>query len=199
MLTIGLTGGIGSGKTTVAKHFQSLGIDIIDADQVARDVVKPNTIALEKITQHFGSTILQADGTLNRDALRKIVFQDSSQLEWLNQLLHPIIRSELMNQAQRAKSDYVILDVPLLIDNNMTNLVERVLVVDLPVKTQIERAAQRDNTTTDQIRAIIENQVSREERLSLADDVIDNSKSIDEVKEAVSQLHQYYLSLRDCE
>ncbi|REL36591.1 dephospho-CoA kinase [Thalassotalea euphylliae] len=195
-MIIGLTGGIGSGKTTVANYFANLGIDIIDADIVAREVVEPGTIGLTKITDHFGEQVLKTDGSLNREKLRQIVFTDSNAKQWLNQLLHPMIRTEIFTQLSKAKSPYKLLVAPLLIENGLDAQVDNVLVVDITEEQQLERTLKRDNSTPEVINNIISAQVSREERLAKADDVIDNSSAnLADVEQQVHNLHKKYLSL----
>jgi len=193
---VGLTGGIGSGKTTVANYFASLGIELIDADIVARQVVEPKSVALKQISAHFGEDFLLADGNLDRAKLRTKIFADSQEKDWLNQLLHPIIRTELLKQLQLAQSSYCILVAPLLIENSLTQYVDKTLVVDIPVELQLARTMERDNNNKEQVQNIINNQISRGERLKAADDVIDNSsKDLIKIEQQVQKLHQRYLNL----
>ena len=195
MLKIGLTGGIGSGKSTVANLFKAKGISLIDADQIAKDVVKKGQPTLQKIAIKFGSTILKSNGELDRDAMRRIVFQDPEALDWLNNCLHPIIRQEINNQVALATSDYVILDIPLLFENKLQHLVNRILVVDVPVETQLQRVINRDNNNEELVMAIIDKQVSRDFRLEHADDIVDNSGSQDQLMAQIDKLHQEYKDL----
>jgi len=193
---VGLTGGIGSGKTTVANYFASLGIELIDADIVARQVVEPKSVALKQISAHFGDDFLLADGNLDRAKLRTKIFADPQEKDWLNQLLHPIIRTELLKQLQLAKSPYCILVAPLLIENSLTQYVDKTLVIDIPVELQIARTMERDNNNKEQVQNIINNQISRSERLKAADDVIDNSSTeLVKIEQQVQKLHQQYLNL----
>lgn len=192
---VGLTGGIGSGKTTVSDSFAELGIDVVDADVIAREVVEPGTKALTAITERFGTSILNDDGFLNRSALRERVFNNEMDKAWLNQLLHPIIREEMIAQCRQAQSAYVILSVPLLIENKLQNLVDRILVVDCAEETQIQRGSKRDGVGAEQIKRIMQSQCTREERLQFADDVVDNDSSIDAVKQQVMKLNRNYLQL----
>ncbi|MBU2894824.1 dephospho-CoA kinase [Colwellia sp. D2M02] len=198
---IGLTGGIGSGKSTVTAMFEALGIDIIDADIIARTVVQPNSAALHAIAEHFGDSYINADGQLNRALLRTRIFSNTNDKEWLNNLLHPIIRAELVQQTAAANSPYCILVAPLLIENNLMPLIDRLLVVDVSEATQIKRTLLRDTSNTDEIKAIIASQTSREHRLSLADDIICNDANNTEnnvsnlLLDNVHQLHRKYLSL----
>ena len=193
---VGLTGGIGSGKTTVANYFASQGIELIDADIVARQVVEPNSVALKQITEHFGKDFLLADGNLDRVKLRTKIFSNPQDKGWLNQLLHPIIRTELLKQLQLAKSPYCILVAPLLIENHLTQYVDKTLVIDIPVELQIARTMERDNNNKEQVQNIINSQIGRTDRLKAADDVIDNSSSdLIKIHQQVEKLHQQYLNL----
>ena len=193
---VGLTGGIGSGKTTVANLFAELDIDIIDADIIARDVVAKDSPALQSISSHFGAQFIQANGLLDRALLRKRIFSYAEDKMWLNNLLHPLIREQLVFQTKAAKSPYCLLVVPLLIENNLTTLVNRLLVVDVSVSTQIARTTQRDNNSIEQVQAIIDSQIDRQARIAKADDVINNDhSSIAKLGIAVAKLHQTYLDL----
>ncbi|UWZ93445.1 dephospho-CoA kinase [[Pasteurella] aerogenes] len=196
---VGLTGGIGSGKSTVAELFAELGVPVIDADVVAREVVAKGSPLLAKIVAYFGSEILLENGELNRAALRERVFHHVAEKQWLNALLHPAIREEMLRQLQEQDSPYVLWVVPLLIENKLTALCQRVLVVDVDPATQITRATQRDSNRVELIRQIMASQVSREERLRYADDVINNEgdlyKSLPQLKQKVLELHQSYLQL----
>ena len=195
MLKIGLTGGIGCGKSTVAELFKLKGITIVDADKIARDVVAPGAKALTEIASKFGEEVLLPSGELNRQLLREKVFSDQKSLEWLNQLLHPQIRQQLINQAESASSPYVILDIPLLFENNLASIVDRVLVVDIPETEQIKRVISRDSVSEDSVRSIINRQVSRAHRLSHADDILDNTVNQKSLEKSVEELHQKFLSL----
>ena len=197
MFIVGLTGGIGSGKSTIAQHFVELGITCIDADLTAREVVQPGEPALDAISQYFGETILQADGSLDRRKLREEIFANSSARKWLNELLHPLIRQRMLQQCQQANSPYCILMVPLLFENNLQSLVQRTLVIDVDEATQIRRTMRRDNTTEEQVKAIIAAQCPRQQRLALADDVIQNGDDVTATQrqQAVYALHQRYLQL----
>jgi len=194
---IGLTGGIGSGKSTVAKEFTALGIDIIDADKVARQVVEPGQPALAEIELYFGRDVLDSAGELNRAKLRKLIFQSETKKQWLNALLHPIIRDTLLAQLNMAKSEYVMLEAPLLLENKLTQYTDYTLVVDVDENLQIERAMQRDDNSKSQIQAIMDAQISRSLRLQQADYVIDNT-SVDRValKQQIKSLHLKFLSLK---
>ena len=194
-LIIGLTGGIGSGKSTVAEAFRQLGIETVDADQASRAVVEPGMPALAAISAQFGSQIIQADGSLDRAALRQIIFTDPAQKLWLESLLHPLIRDWIIEQLKAATSPYVILESPLLFETDQHQLVHKTVLVDLPEALQIERACARDGNQADQIQRIIDAQMPREEKLSRADIVLDNSAPLDTLAARVTAVHQTLLSL----
>lgn len=195
MLIIGLTGGIGSGKTTVAKLFAERGVTVIDTDQLARDVTEPGRPALQSIAEKFGASILQANGSLNRTALRKIVFTDENKRLWLENLLHPLILDEMKKQANAAKSPYCIVVIPLLLETNLNHLINRILVIDTNEKEQIKRTQLRDNSTENEIKSIIATQATRVNRLSAAHDIIENNGSITDLTPQVDRLHGFYLAL----
>ena len=198
---VGLTGGIGSGKSTIAELFAELGVPIVDADLVARQVVEKGSPLLAEIAAHFGPEILLEDGTLNRAALREKIFANEMQKHWLNQLLHPAIRHEMLRQLAAQQAPYCIFMVPLLIENNLTALCQRILVIDVLEHTQVERAGQRDNNQVEQIKRIMQSQVSRQERLKYADDVINNNEDLiaglPQLKQKVLDLHHLYLHLAE--
>ncbi|WPC04385.1 dephospho-CoA kinase [Pseudomonas benzenivorans] len=193
---LGLTGGIGSGKSAVAQHFIEQGVHLVDADQAARWVVEPGRPALAQIAEHFGAEVLQADGQLNRAALRSRVFTDAAERRWLEALLHPLIRQEITDYLARAESPYAVLVSPLLIESGQHELTQRILVVDAPEQLRIERTIQRDQTTAEQVQAILKAQASREERLRHADDILVNDRDLDWLRSEVERLHTFYLSLR---
>jgi len=193
---LGLTGGIGSGKSAAAQCFVDLGVHLVDADNAARWVVEPGRPALAQIAEHFGAGVLQADGTLNRSALRELIFKDPQQRVWLEGLLHPLIREEIRQYLARAESAYAILVSPLLLETSQHQMVQRVLVIDVPESVQIERTVLRDRTNEEQVRAILKAQASREERLSRADDVIVNDRDPAWLKSEVERRHHFYLTLR---
>ena len=193
---LGLTGGIGSGKSAAAQCFVDLGVHLVDADNAARWVVEPGRPALAQIAEHFGPSVLQADGTLNRSALRELIFKDPQQRVWLESLLHPLIREEIRQYLARAESAYAILVSPLLLETSQHQMVQRVLVIDVPESVQIERTVLRDKTNQEQVQAILKAQASREERLSRADDVIVNDRDPAWLKSEVERLHHFYLTLR---
>ncbi|MGI2141955.1 dephospho-CoA kinase [Shewanella baltica] len=192
---VGLTGGIGSGKTTVANLFSAEGITLVDADIVAREVVAPGSKGLEAIVTHFGAEILTPEGELDRAKLRQRIFSHPEEREWLNQLLHPMIRQEMLAQVEKATSAYVIMVVPLLFENGLDRLVNRTLVVDISPELQINRTVKRDNVDASQVNNIISSQCSRSEKLARADDIIDNQGEISTLKREVLALHQRYLQL----
>ncbi len=195
MLIIGLTGGIGSGKSTVADLFSRLGIPVIDADQAARDVVAPGETALETIVERFGGEMLNPNGTLNRARLRERIFADAAARKELESLLHPLIRSRMQERLNALDTPYAILSIPLLIESGRADTVDRVLVVDVPEQQQIERVCRRDGISEEQAHAILTAQSSRETRLAAADDVIDNSGSPAALEQLVQTLHLKYLAL----
>lgn len=195
MYVVAITGGIGSGKTTVANQFAELGIDVVDADVIAREVVESGTPALAAIADHFGPDVITPDGQLDRRRLRERVFSDPSAKTWLNALLHPLIRNEMQRQCAAARSPYCLLVVPLLVENKLTGLANRVLVVDVDEAIQIERTCRRDGVTTEQAKAIIAAQASRSERLGAADDVIENGNGSEmAIKTRILTLHETYLA-----
>ncbi|MGH1390037.1 MAG: dephospho-CoA kinase [Aeromonas jandaei] len=195
MYVVAITGGIGSGKTTIANQFAELGINVVDADVIAREVVEPGSPALEAIADHFGPDVITPDGQLDRRHLRERVFSDPSAKAWLNALLHPLIRSEMQRQCAAARSPYCLLVVPLLVENKLTGLANRVLVVDVDEATQIERTCRRDGVTTEQAKAIIAAQASRSERLAAADDVVENGNGSEmAIKARILTLHETYLA-----
>ena len=194
-LIVGLTGGIGSGKSTVAKAFQQLGIETVDADRASRAVVEPGMPALAAIAERFGPGIVQGDGHLDRAALRQIIFADSAKKHWLESLLHPLIRHWIVQQLGAATSPYVILESPLLFETDQHQLVGKTVLVDLPVELQIERACARDANQADQIQRIIDAQMPREEKLSRADIVLDNAQPLETLAARVAAVHQTLLSL----
>ncbi|SMY17238.1 dephospho-CoA kinase [Photobacterium aquimaris] len=194
-VVIGLTGGIGSGKTTVANLFGEYGIDLIDADVIAREVVAIGSVGLARIVEKFGSSILLADGNLDRSQLRAAIFSDPQLKNWLNQLLHPLIRAKMLADIDRATSPYCLLIVPLMVENNLQILTDRLLVVDVDQQTQIMRTQQRDNVSLEQIKNILSAQATRQQRLDAADDIICNNGDNQALLTQVAQLHQHYLAL----
>ncbi|MDX2463367.1 MAG: dephospho-CoA kinase [Porticoccus sp.] len=195
MYVVGLTGGIGSGKSTAGEHFKNLGIDVIDADIAAREVVKKGAPALSKIADYFGKKSLLEDDTLNRAYLRSTIFEDQEKRQWLETLLHPLIREWIQQALNNASSPYAILESPLLLETSQHQLTDRILVVDIPETLQISRASLRDNNNKHQIQAIIDTQLSRTDRLSRANDILDNSGPPQGLPDKIAKLHQAYLIL----
>lgn len=195
-LVIGLTGGIASGKTTVANLFhQHFGIDIVDADVVAREVVEPGSQGLQAITEHFGDNVLAQDGTLDRSALRSIIFSQPEEKEWLNALLHPMIRTRMLEALTQTTSEYALLVIPLMVENNLQTLANKVLVVDVEEQTQIDRTMRRDGVDAQQARAILKSQASREQRLAIADYVIKNSTENQKLLPQITELNKKFLEM----
>lgn len=195
MLKIGLTGGIGSGKSTITTLFSKHGIPIIDADIIAHQLVEPGQAALKLLQQAFGNSIINNDNSLNRQQLREIVFSNTERKVQLESIMHPLIFQQMQDEYQQQNSPYSILCIPLLIETNSTAFVDRIIVVDCAVESQIDRVKQRDQLSTERILSIISSQVDRKTRLSYADDVIDNSKSTTQLAEQVKKLHNQYLLL----
>jgi dephospho-CoA kinase len=193
---LGLTGGIGSGKSAAAQHFIDLGVHLVDADNAARWVVEPGRPALARIVEHFGDSVLQADGSLNRSALRGLIFQDAEQRRWLEALLHPLIGEEIASYLARAQSPYAILVSPLLVESGQSRMTQRILVIDVPEALQIQRTMQRDGSSAEQVQAILKAQADREERLRHADDVLVNDRDQAWLQQEVERLHHFYLTLR---
>ena len=195
-MIIGLTGGIGSGKTAAANRFAAAhGIHVVDADQKSRVVVEPGRPALGHIVDRFGDAMLLDDGTLNRAALRETVFAAPEQRQWLEQLLHPLIRNEIITDLHSATSPYALLVSPLLVESGQNSLTSRVIVVDVPEAMQLARTVQRDAVPEAQIRAIMQAQAQREERLRHAHDVLTNDSDLAALHAQVDALHTRYMQL----
>lgn len=194
-MIIGLTGGIGSGKTAVSDSFESLGIDVVDADLASRVVVQKGKPCLLKIAQHFGEDILTKEAELDRAKLREIIFKSEEEKNWLESLLHPAIANQIQDELNASKSPYTILVSPLLLETNQKDFCSKVLVVDVPVETQVERTLKRDGVSKEQVQAIINSQISRNDRLNLADEVIVNDGTLEDLEIAVKILHEKFLSL----
>ena len=195
MLKIGLTGGIGCGKSTAVKRFRDLGIPIVDADIVAREVVQAGQPALQAIAELFGDAALLTDGSLNRAWLRQTVFNDTERLQQLEAILHPRIREAIvrdMTAAMAAGSPYVVVDVPLLFEKHYDTLFDRVLVIDCLPAQQHERVSQRDGSTIELVESIMQRQIPRDERLFRADDIIENVGSLADFNNKVDTLHHKY-------
>jgi len=190
---VGLTGGIGSGKTAVSDYLHQQGICIVDADIVARIIVEPGKPAWQDIKEHFGDEVLLEDQTLNRSWLRQQVFANPEQRKTLERFTHPRIRDEIIRQLQASDSPYTILVSPLLIESGQYQLVERIVVVDVPEEVQINRTCSRDTNDAEQVKRIIAAQISRKDRLAKADDVIDNSGDLAGLQNQAAELHQQLL------
>lgn len=195
MLAIGLTGGIGSGKTAASDHFARLGAPVIDADLLARELVEPGQPALQEITARFGLECIDADGRLRRDVLRQRVFADPSSREQLENILHPRIRALLQERIAVLTAPYGVVVIPLLVEIGMQDLVDRVLVVDAPESEQIRRLQARDGIDEAQARQMLTAQASRSQRLALADDIVENTGDLAALEAQISALHQRYLAL----
>ena len=195
MLVIALTGGIGAGKSTVADRFAELGVPVIDADILAREQVRSGSEGLQEIARSFGPGVLTDDGELDRRRLRQLVFDNPTARRRLEGILHPRIRAQMRERITRTDAPYVVLVIPLLVENAQADLADRILVVDAPEALQIERASRRDHQSHAQIRAVLEAQCSREERNALADDLIINDGSLQELLDKATALHNRYMSL----
>jgi dephospho-CoA kinase len=191
-LVIGITGGIGSGKTAVSDRFKALGVSVVDADVASRVVVEPGGPALAAIAEHFGEDVIQQDGSLNRAELRRRVFADPAERHWLERLTHPLINEHIREELEKAESPYAVLVSPLLAETGQSRFCHRILVVDVPEEVQVRRTMTRDANDEAQVRKIIEAQASREQRLALADDVIVNDGSLEALDEEVARLHEIY-------
>jgi dephospho-CoA kinase len=194
-LRIGLTGGIASGKSTVARRFTELAVPVIDADDAARTVVAPGRPGLAQVVDRFGARVLAANGELDRRALRNLIFSDPQLRRDLEIILHPLIRADMQQRAAAARGPYLVLAIPLLVEGGSRDGVDRILVVDADEATQLERLMARDASTLDQARAILSAQASRASRLNAADDVLVNSGTVSELRQAVDRLHERYLRL----
>ena len=193
-MIIGLTGGIGSGKTAVSDTFKSLGIDIVDADVSSRRVVEKGQPALDDIQAHFGDGILDSENNLDRTKLREIIFKNPQERVWLEKLLHPKIAEHIKDQLESSNSPYCVLVSPLLLETEQKSYCSFVLVVDVPEESQIARTAKRDGVSEEQVKNIISAQIDREKRIEQADEIIINDGSMEELKEKVVVLHTKYLS-----
>jgi dephospho-CoA kinase len=195
MLRVGLTGGIGSGKSTVATFFAARGVPIIDTDEIARELVLPGESAYREIIERFGRDILDPTGTIDRAKLRARVFNDAHERQALEAILHPRIRESVKRRLNELKSSYAIVVVPLLIETGFDGLTDRILVVDADDEARIERVVRRSGVTSDQVRQIMATQTTRKERLTRADDVIENNVGLDKLEQQVERLHRRYLTL----
>lgn len=192
---VGLTGGIASGKSTVCEMFRENGIDIIDADQISHQLIYPESPALLAVVDAFGDGVLNDLGDLNRGKLRELVFNDPDRRRQLESILHPMILDEMKKRVQSSTSSYCILDIPLLIEQQLQAMVDRVVVIDVPSDTQRQRLRNRETITEPMIDAILASQLDRSERMRQADDVIDNSMGLEQTRVQVEELHRFYLTL----
>jgi dephospho-CoA kinase len=194
-LRIGLTGGIASGKSTVARRFTELGVPVIDADVAARAVVAPGAPGLTDVINRFGASVLAESGELDRRALRDRIFSDPAARRDLEGILHPLIRAHMDREAQAAEGPYVVMAIPLLVESGLRDRVDRILVVDVDEAVQLQRLQERDGSTAEQARAILDSQAGRSTRLAAADDVLPNAGTVTELRQAVDRLHEKYLRL----
>ena len=194
-MIVGLTGGIGSGKSAAANFFVELGVDLIDADDLAKNVLNKNSKGYELFINEFGEQYLDNDKNIDRDLLRKTIFNDSDKKNKLENIIHPQVRSGIEEFIKSSKSDYCIVVVPLIYETRSSSYYDRILVIDCDEEIQINRSAIRDNTENKEIKKIISKQASREERLSIADDVILNNRTLDFLKEEVIKLHKKYIKM----
>jgi len=195
-LTIGLTGGIGSGKSVVSQLFADLGVPVIDTDQLSRELVKQGSTLLEKISKYFGEEILLKSGDLDRKQLRQIIFEDNEKKQWLEHLLHPQIKQSILKQLTKFDDTYVVIAVPLLLENNNYNFINRVLVIDCSEELQLKRAINRDQSNSDEVKKIIASQLPRLKRLPLANDIIVNEGTLESLSEKVIELHEKYQQIQ---
>ena len=195
MLIIGLTGGIGSGKSVASDKFKSLGITIVDADVASRTVVEPGKPALKEIEDHFGSGIITAEGKLDRNKLREIIATDPEERKWLESVLHPKIGEQITKEISESTSVYTLFVAPLLLETNSQEICSRVVVVDVPKDVQIQRTAKRDKVSPNQVEQMVAAQMEREKRLEKADDVLLNSGTIEDLEKQVEELHKKYIQM----
>jgi len=194
-LKIGLTGGIGSGKSTACDIFSELGVPVIDADVIAYELVKPGMPAFNEIKKIFGTEIISSDGTLDRKIIRDKVFANEIDRKKLENILHPAVYEEISIQVKNINSKYCIISIPLLLETNASKTVDRILVIDVPRELQLERASNRDKTNKNDIHAIIDSQISRKDRLSAANDIVDNKGNINDLRKKICDLHKFYSNI----
>ena len=194
-MIVGLTGGIGSGKSAAANFFQNEGITVIDADGLSREVIEEGTPGFASIVEYFGSKIIDSDGSINREHLRKEVFDDDKKKKLLESIIHPLVRDLMVKKIAASKSPYSIVMVPLIFETNSMSNYNRILVIDCDPKIQLERAMLRDNNSKAQIKKIMDSQCSREERISIANDIIPNNDTLENLKIRSIAMHKFYLGL----
>ena len=194
-MIVGLTGGIGSGKSAAANFFQNEGVTVIDADHLAREVIEQNTLGFKNIIEYFGSNILGEDGSINRAQLRKEIFDDKEKKKVLESITHPLVRDLMAERIAASTSSYSIIMVPLIFETNSMSAYNRILVIDCDSTLQLERATLRDNNSSEQIQKILDSQCTRAERLSIANDVIPNNDSLENLKTRSLAMHKFYLGL----
>jgi len=194
-LKIGLTGGIGSGKSAACEIFSELGVPVIDADDITHTLVKPGMPAFKEIIRLFGDEIISSDGTLDRKIIRDKVFTNEINRKKLEDILHPAVYEEIAVQIENINSRYCIISIPLLLETDASNIVDRILVIDAPREQQLERATNRDKATKSDIDAIIDSQISRKARLSAADDIVDNKGDITALRKKICELHEFYSNI----
>lgn len=195
MLKVGMTGGIGCGKSTVSNLFKELDVPVIDADDIAHQLVEPGQPALVEVCKAFGEPSINPDGSLNRNYLREIIYTDPLKKKKLEEILHPLVFTAIQATIEQLNKPYCIISIPLLFETHRADFVDRILVIDCPTESQIERVKLRDNLTNERIQSIIDSQASRNFRLTHADDVIDNSGSNSELAEQVKKLHNLYMTI----
>jgi len=197
MLIIGLTGGIGSGKSVASDKFKSLGVAVVDADVASRTVVEPGKPALKEIQDHFGSGIITTEGKLDRNKLREIIATDAEERKWLESVLHPKIGEQITKEISESTSVYTLFVAPLLLETNSQEMCSRVVVVDVPKDVQIQRTAKRDKVSPNQVEQMVAAQMKREKRLEKADDVLLNSGTIEDLEKQVEELHKKYIQMAE--
>ena len=194
-LKIGLTGGIGSGKSAACKIFSELGVPVIDADDIAHSLVEPGMPAFKEITRIFGNEVIASDGSLDRKIIRDKVFANEIDRKRLESIIHPAVYEEIAVRVKNINSKYCIISIPLLLETDASKTVDRILVIDVPRELQLERAANRDKTNKNDINAIIDSQISRKDRLSAADDIVDNKGNINDLRKRICDLHEFYSNI----
>ena len=195
VLKIGLTGGIGSGKSTACEIFSELGVPIIDADIVARKVVQAGMPALQLIKEEFGEDIITKDGVLDRKKVRDQIFTNEIDRKKLENILHPVIYERIVHETENIDSSYCIISIPLLLETEALDIIDRVLIIDVSEKLQLSRASVRDNASLNDIKRIIRTQMSRDNRLAAADDIINNEGDIENLRRQIHDLHEFYKSI----